>query len=126
MTEFRFRISHERTTAKAERTLLPPPPPTRPRPPAEAAFCRSSTSEAQWWPCSFFVSCELEMGGPLFCLDICRANNLAPFFCFVGDELVEIARRTRERHTPHIGKPRLDLGIGESCIGLPVEGFDYI
>jgi hypothetical protein len=57
-------------------------------------------------------SLRLDVGGP---------DHLAPLLGFVGDELTEIGGREREHLATEIGKPRLDFGIGEAGIDLPVE-----
>jgi hypothetical protein len=59
-------------------------------------------------------------------LDAGVANDFAPLFRFVGDELAEIGRRTDQHHAAHVGEPRFDRGIGEAGIGLPVERFDNV
>jgi hypothetical protein len=45
-------------------------------------------------------------------LDIGRPDHFTPLFCFVGDELAEVGGGERERHSVHVGEPRIDLGIG--------------
>ena len=59
-------------------------------------------------------------------LDVCRprTSNLAPLPGFVGDELAEVGRRERKPYVAKVGKPRLDLGIGEAGIDLLVELVD--
>src|SRR5262249_43450395 len=57
-------------------------------------------------------------------LDACELHHLAPLLGFVGDKLTEIGRRTGKNRAARIGNPRLDLGVGESCVGLLVELVD--
>src|SRR5262245_64942781 len=59
-----------------------------------------------------------------FWLDAGELNHLGPFLGLIGDELAEIGRRTGEHGTTKLGKPRLDLGIGECGVGVPVELVD--
>src|SRR5262245_13565528 len=54
-------------------------------------------------------------------LDVCRSHHLAPLLGFVGDELTEIGGRAHKRRASKVGKPRLDLGIGEAGVDLLVE-----
>src|SRR5205085_12701047 len=63
-------------------------------------------------------------GGGLLRLDIRCPYYLAPFLSFVGDELTEIGRQARKRGASQVGKPRLDLGVGEGRVDLPVELVD--
>src|SRR6266478_3942240 len=51
-------------------------------------------------------------------------DHLGPFFGLVGDELAEIGRRAGKRHCPEVRKPRLQHGIGEASIDLPIEPLD--
>src|SRR5262249_53554953 len=59
-----------------------------------------------------------------FWLDAGELDHLGPFLGLIGDELAEIGRRTGEHGATKLGKPRLDLGIGECGVGLPVELVD--
>src|SRR5438552_3769250 len=59
--------------------------------------------------------------GPLVSLDVRRPDHLAPLLDFIGNELAEGGRRKHKWSAPKIGKPRLDLGIGETRIDLLVE-----
>src|SRR2546423_11836587 len=54
-------------------------------------------------------------------LDLRRANNLAPFLSFFGDNSAEILGRAREHSASHVGKACRDLWIGERGIYLRVE-----
>src|SRR5262245_43262059 len=60
----------------------------------------------------------------LLCLDVCCPDYLAPFFGFLDDELTEVGGRTRERRPAEVGKPCLDLGLGEGSIDLTIELVD--
>src|SRR6266436_579875 len=57
-------------------------------------------------------------------LDAGELDHLAPLLGFVGDELAEIGRRAGKRHCPEVRKPRLQRGIGEASIDLPIEPLD--
>ena len=57
-------------------------------------------------------------------LDIGRPDHLGPFLGFVSDELAEVGGRAGKDRAAQIGKPRLDLGIGEGRIDLLVELVD--
>jgi len=57
-------------------------------------------------------------------LDVGRPDHLGPLLGFRGDELAEVGRREREHVATQVGKPRLDLGIGEARVDLPVELVD--
>jgi hypothetical protein len=46
-------------------------------------------------------------------LDGSCPNHLAPFLSFVGDQLVEVGGRAGKCGGAQLGKPRLNLGIGE-------------
>src|SRR5262249_37711400 len=60
----------------------------------------------------------------LFRLDVGRADDFAPLFGFVGDELAELAGREREHVATEIGKPRLQLGVGQGRIDFLIELVD--
>src|SRR5262245_19811231 len=57
-------------------------------------------------------------------LDIRGPDYLAPLLGLVGDVLRELRRRTRQYDDTHVSKPRLNLGIGEARVDLPVELVD--
>src|SRR5262245_56221626 len=63
-------------------------------------------------------------GGWLFCLDPCRPDDFCPLFSFFDDQPAEIGGRASEHRTSKIGKPGLDLGIGEGSVELLVELVD--
>src|SRR5262249_27573557 len=54
------------------------------------------------------------------CLDACELHHLAPLLGFLGDEFTEVGGREREHVATQVGKPRLDLGVGEAGIDLTV------
>src|SRR6516164_3101820 len=54
-------------------------------------------------------------------LDVARADHLSPFFCLVSDELAELGRCHRHRHTTEIIKSGFELRIGESCVYFHVQ-----
>ena len=49
---------------------------------------------------------------------------LAPFRGFVGDHLAEVLGRAAYDQHSHLGKPLLDLGIGEAAVDLGIELVD--
>src|SRR5207302_10683871 len=53
-------------------------------------------------------------------------DHLAPLLGFVGDELPEVGGRAGQRCATQLGKPRLDLGVGEARVDLPVELIDNL
>src|SRR5262249_11112138 len=59
-------------------------------------------------------------GWPLVGFDIGRPDHFAPLLGLVGDELTEAAGRARKDAAAEVGKPRLDLGIGEASVDLLV------
>src|SRR5262249_41254551 len=60
----------------------------------------------------------------LFRLEAGELDHLAPLLGFVGDELAKVSGREREHVATEVGKPRLDLGIGEASVDLLVEYVD--
>src|SRR5262249_27670337 len=57
-------------------------------------------------------------------LDVARADEFAPLVGFLGDHLGEIRGRHRRRLDAQLGKPRLQLGIGEAGVDLVVQSHD--
>jgi hypothetical protein len=57
-------------------------------------------------------------------LDAGELDHLRPFLGFVGDELAKVGGREREHVATQVGKPRLDLRIGEASVDLSVELVD--
>src|SRR5262249_2467848 len=57
-------------------------------------------------------------------LDACELDHLAPLFGFLGDEPAKVCGRDDKRRASKVGKPRLDLGIGEGGVNLSVELVD--
>jgi hypothetical protein len=51
-------------------------------------------------------------------------NHLGPFFGFVGDQLAELSRRSRERHAAEVSETGVHLGVGKSRVDLLVELVD--
>src|SRR5262249_52886601 len=64
------------------------------------------------WACR---SLRLDVGGP---------DDVAPLLRLVGDELAKVGGREREHVATQVGKPHLDLGVGEARVDLPVELVD--
>ena len=54
-------------------------------------------------------------------LDVGCPNHLPPFLGFLRDELSEIGGRANKHRAVQVGKPGLDLGIGEAGIDLLVQ-----
>src|SRR5262249_50276322 len=44
-------------------------------------------------------------------LDVRRTDHLGPLLCFLADQPPKVGGRKREHAAPHVGKPRLELGI---------------
>src|SRR5262249_56016058 len=57
-------------------------------------------------------------------LDVGRADHLAPFFGFVGEQLAEVGGRPRKHSSPHISKQSLHPGISETGVDFCVEPSD--
>src|SRR3984893_13960901 len=57
-------------------------------------------------------------------LDAGRPDHLTPLLGFIGDEFPEVGGRTRKYRASLVGKPRLELGIGEPSVDRPVEPAD--
>src|SRR5262249_50205013 len=51
-------------------------------------------------------------------------HNLGPLFGLISNELAEVGGRTCKRRVAQIGEPRLQFGICESSIDLPVKFVD--
>ena len=51
-----------------------------------------------------------------FWLDVGSPDYLAPFLGFVGDQFRKFGGREREHVATQVGKPRLDLGVGETTV----------
>ena len=54
-------------------------------------------------------------------LDFGRPDHLAPLLGFVGNELPEVYRRHRHRHSAKVGEPRLHLRISQALIVLLIK-----
>ena len=50
--------------------------------------------------------------------------TLPPLLGFLGDQLSKLGGRERRHIATDVGKPRLQLGIGERGVDLPVELVD--
>src|SRR5262249_12343676 len=57
-------------------------------------------------------------------LDVGRPDHLAPFLGFVGDQLAELGRRSRQRRAAEVSDTGLHLRIVESRVDLLVELVD--
>src|SRR5262245_1564024 len=57
-------------------------------------------------------------------LDVGRTDHLGPFHGFSSDKPAKVGGREREHVATQVGKPRLDFGIGEARVDLPVELVD--
>src|SRR5712675_2942407 len=58
--------------------------------------------------------------------DVGSPDHLAPLLGFVGKKLSELGRRARENRAAKVGNARLDLGIAESRVDLPIELVDNL
>jgi hypothetical protein len=56
--------------------------------------------------------------------DVGRPDHVAPFLCFIGDELAELGGRARKHGAAQFGEARFQLGIGEGGVDFPVELVD--
>lgn len=63
---------------------------------------------------------------PLLRLDVGSPDHLGPLLSFFGDELRKVGGRAAKHRAVQVGKPRLDLGIGEAGIDLLVELVDNL
>src|SRR5262245_56415457 len=57
-------------------------------------------------------------------LNVGGADHFAPLLGLICDELGEVGGRARQRRTTHIGKPRLEGGVGKRGVDLLVERAD--
>src|SRR5215212_10714580 len=56
-----------------------------------------------------------------FRLDVGRADHLAPFLSFVGDQLAKVGWRAGDHPAAEVGKPHLQLRISQPGVDLIVE-----
>src|SRR5262245_51219923 len=63
-------------------------------------------------------------GGPLVRLDASKFHHLGPLLGFGGDEGFEIGWGARKWRAAKVGKPCLNLRIGEASVDLLVELVD--
>ena len=68
-------------------------------------------------------SCHCRADG-LLGLDVGRPDHLAPLLGFVGDELAKVGGRASDHRAAEVGKPHLQLRIGEPGIDLIIELVD--
>ena len=59
-------------------------------------------------------------------LDVGRPDHLGPFLGFFRDQLAEVGGRAGKHRAAQVGKPRLELGIGEGGVDLLVEPVDNL
>src|SRR5262245_14176375 len=57
-------------------------------------------------------------------LDVGSPDHFGPLLGFVGDQPAKVGGRARQRRTTHIGKPRLERGVGKRGVDLLVERAD--
>jgi hypothetical protein len=57
-------------------------------------------------------------------LDTSKLDHFGPLLGFVGNQLSEVGGREHERGATEVGKPRLELGVGEARIDLGIEFSD--
>src|SRR6185503_13302114 len=69
---------------------------------------------------------ESERCSPSGGLDLGRADDLAPLFGFLGDQLAEVGGRPAERGGAQVREARLQLRIGEARIHQLVELLDDV
>src|SRR5262245_8428928 len=58
------------------------------------------------------------------CLDAGEFDHLGPLFGFVGDQLSELSRRSRQRHAAEVSETGVHLRVVESRVDLLVECVD--
>src|SRR4029453_11981558 len=73
---------------------------------------------------SEFMEYRLDSGSASVRLDVEGPDDIAPLLLFVRDVLSEVRGREHEHVATQVGKPRLDLGIGEASVDLLVELVD--
>src|SRR5262245_11205495 len=100
-------------TASRRTVIMPADLPTLQRSPMPRQRL-SSTGVTEYWIGSA-ASVGLDVGGP---------DHLAPFLGFVGDQPPKVDGREREHVATQVGKPRLDLGVGEAGIDFLVKPVD--
>src|SRR5215467_13060258 len=59
-------------------------------------------------------------------LDAGEPDHLAPFFCFVGDELAERGGRSRQWHVSEVGETGVQLGIDKPGVDRCVQHLDNL
>ena len=63
-------------------------------------------------------------GDRLHRLDVGGPDHLAPFLGFLGDQVAELDRRSRQRRSAEVSETGLHLGVVESRVDLLVELVD--
>jgi hypothetical protein len=81
-----------------------------------ASPCHGPFAERALW--------KIDSGSASLRLDVEGPDDVAPLLGFVGDEFAKVSGREREHVATQVGKPRLDLGIGEASVDLLVELID--
>src|SRR5499427_10807097 len=77
-------------------------------------------------PLEFTERGLLIRAGQSLWLDAGEPDHLAPFFGFVGDQLAERGRRTRQRHVAEVGETGPQLGIGKTGVDRFVQNLDNL
>src|SRR6185437_8014859 len=65
-------------------------------------------------------------GRSLVSLNVCRSDNLRPFFGLDSDEGSEVSRRRRHRDDAEVSEPRGDLRVRKRSVDLTIEGLDDV
>src|SRR5215831_12924796 len=67
---------------------------------------------------------NIDSGSTSVRLDVEGPDDVAPLLRFVGDQLSELSRRSRQRHAAEVSETGLHLRIVESRVDLFVELLD--
>src|SRR5262249_1602401 len=89
--------------------------PTRANPMPLRHWCRFRRTGFMEYPASEAASLRLDAG---------EFDHLGPLFGFVGNQLSEVSRRSRQRHAAEVSETGLHLRVVESRVDLLVELVD--
>src|SRR5262245_15258045 len=100
-------------TASRRTVIMPADLPTLQRSPMPRQ--RLSSTGFMEYPASEAASLRLDAG---------EFDHLGPLFGFVGNQLAEVSRRSRQRHAAEVSETGLHLRVVESRVDLLVELLD--
>src|SRR5262249_27013291 len=104
-------------------------------PTTTSAESAPDTTSIQAWPFADeqlarpleFTERELRiMAGQSLWLDAGEPDHLAPFFCFVGNELSERGGRSRQRYVSEVSETGIQLGIDKPGVDRFVQHLDNL